>query len=235
MDLSAEQRQLLRNMRAMFPNGGMGNHVVLCPKFNTIYLQNEKAGCSTIKLLLHRAHTGDWSEVTGSIHSQHQLPVPRDIGWPTVLDMLTSGSTFRFTFVRHPIDRLVSAYSDKIVRVRYMRAQIQELLGERVDPDATVPFDMFMAALTIQEPLQMDPHWRPQHLNIMHGLIESDFIGRLENFDEDIAVVKQRAGLPDVPVEVRNQQRHADVFTDRRYLKRVAEKIYARDFELFGY
>ena len=219
----------------MFPNGGMGNHIVLCPKFNTIYIQNEKAGCSTIKLLLHRAQTGDWTEVSGSIHSQHDLPFPRDVGWPSVLDMLMTGSAFRFTFVRHPIDRLISAYSDKIARIRPMRVHIQQLLGMPEDPDTLVPFDMFMAALVVQEPLQMDPHWRPQHLNIMHGVIEHDFIGRLENFDHDMSVVKQRAGLPDVPIEVRNQQPRVDVFADRRYLKRVAEKIYAKDFELFGY
>ncbi|TCT06427.1 hypothetical protein EDC22_11110 [Tepidamorphus gemmatus] len=51
----------------------------------------------------------------------------------------------------------------------------------------------------------------------------------------DRPIVKARAGQPDVPVEIRNRRPRVDVFADRCYLKRVAEKIYAKDFELFGY
>ena len=83
----------------------------------------------------------------------------------------------------------------------------------------------------------MDPHWRPQHLNLMHGLVEYDLVGRLENFAGDLARVRELAGLPDVPIEVRNVvAKPSDRLVDGHPgLLRKVRTIYARDFELYGY
>ena len=52
----------------------------------------------------------------------------------------------------------------------------------------------------------MDPHWRPQHVNLMHPLIEYDRVGKLENFDWDLAKICKEAGIREVPVEKRNSK-----------------------------
>ena len=84
----------------------------------------------------------------------------------------------------------------------------------------------------------MDPHWRPQHVNLMHPLIEYDRVGKLENFDSDLAKICKEAGIREVPVEKRNVKRTADqnsVYDGRPDLERRVREIFARDFELYGY
>jgi hypothetical protein len=84
----------------------------------------------------------------------------------------------------------------------------------------------------------MDPHWRPQHVNLMHPLVSYDHVGRLETFAADLEHIRAAAGLPHVPLEVRNTSRQASsdsVFDGRPDLVRRVERIYATDFELYGY
>ena len=83
----------------------------------------------------------------------------------------------------------------------------------------------------------MNPHWRPQHLNLMHGLLEYDLVGRVETFDTDLAKVREQTGMPEVPVAVQNvaARRGDSLFDGRPDLLRRVRDIYARDFELYGY
>jgi hypothetical protein len=114
---------------------------------------------------------------------------------------------------------------------------VQQALGQPVDPDHVPTFDEFVAALEAQEPIDLDPHWRPQHLNLMHGVVELDYVGRLETFAADLERVRELAGLPQVPLDARNRRATvADSLFDGRpdLLRRVGE-VYARDFELYGY
>jgi hypothetical protein len=84
----------------------------------------------------------------------------------------------------------------------------------------------------------MDPHWRPQHINVMTALIDYDHIGRIETFAGDLEVVRRGAGLPEVPVKARNVARtggRVDLFADRPDLAERVRAIYAKDYETFGY
>jgi hypothetical protein len=83
----------------------------------------------------------------------------------------------------------------------------------------------------------MNPRWRPQHVNLLHPLINYDRLGRLENFESDLERIRAEAGLPDVPIEVRNASKQArtdSVYDNRPDLVRRVEQIYATDFELYG-
>jgi hypothetical protein len=114
---------------------------------------------------------------------------------------------------------------------------VQQALGLPVDPNHVPTFDEFVDALEAQDPIDLDPHWRPQHLNLMHGVVELDYVGRLETFGADLERVRDLAGMPKVPLEVRNRRPTvADSLFDGRLdlLRRVGE-VYARDFELYGY
>jgi hypothetical protein len=116
------------------------------------------------------------------------------------------------------------------------RIKIRRALGLPKDHDQELTFDQFVAALEAQAPIRMDAHWRPQHLNLMHPLIEYDLVGRLESFDADLARVREATGLPDVPCPNRNRtKRDGSLFDGRPDLRRRVEQVYARDFELYGY
>lgn len=223
---------------AYYPNLSLAYHLHALPERNLVYVKNPKAACSTVLLWLHRLHTGDHAFSPDNVHVEHRIPRAADIGWPRVMRML-SGGAFRFSFVRNPLQRLESGYRDKIVNSVGWREKVQATLGVTVDPEASVTFDEFLSALERQDPVtEMDPHWRPQHVNLMHPLVELDHVGHVETFDRDLALIRRAADLPEVPLEVRNVTRTPgldSVYDGRPDRVRRVEALYARDLELYGY
>jgi hypothetical protein len=226
-----------RAMREYFPHRVLANHVHALPELGIVYVKNPKAGCSTVLLWLDRMHTGEHDFSPGNVHTDNRLPDPRDVGRRRVSQML-SGEGYRFTFVRDPLRRFQSAYVDKLVNSKRWRTQIQEALGQEPDEERAVSLDDFVAGIEAQDAKsEMDPHWRPQHVNVMSDLIDYDHVGRIETFDADLAIIQKAADLPPVPVEVRNVAKRpsAGILDDRPDLEERVRAIYARDFEIFGY
>lgn len=228
-------------LRSYYPHGRFASRLTPLPSLGLIYVRNAKVATGTTLLWLHRIHTGDYDFVPQTnIHVEHALPRPTDVGWDTVVRML-NGAAFRFSFVRDPVRRVESAYRDKVVRHRSYsgRADLQRTLGLPVDPRRDLSFDQFVAALTIlaEDPLTMDPHWRPQHLNLMHPLIHYDYVGRLETYAADLARIREASGLPDLPIPQLyvSDKPPARLLDGRPGLLRTVRTIYAADFELFGY
>jgi Sulfotransferase family len=225
-------------LEGFWPNGDPRSRLLFLPEHGCIYVKNAKAACSTITLWLHRIYTGDLEFLPErSIHKEHGLPRPKNLSWDDAVGAL-SGEAFRFTFVREPIRRAESAYYDKLLRQgrNRLRRPLQRVLGLPETGEA-LTVDQFVSALELQDPVEMDPHWRPQHLNVMHGLVEYEFVGRQESFDADLARVREMAGLPHVPVEARNVRGRptGGPFDGRPDLLRRLGDIYAKDFELYGY
>jgi hypothetical protein len=226
-------------VRNYLPKGELARRLHPLPDFGCIYVRNAKAATSTTLLWLHRVQTSDHGFVPDrNIHKEHKLPRVEDVGWDEVLKML-NGAAFRFAFVRDPIRRLESAYLSKIMRLRRNpgRAALQEILGLSVDPAEDLTFEQFIAAIEMQDPLLMNAHWRPQHLNLGHGLIEYDLVGRLETFATDMARIRETTGMADIPLPQRNASKRGAtaVMDGRPDLVRKIREIYARDFELYGY
>ena len=225
-------------IRSYYPGLRINTYVRPLPKHNLIYVKNPKAACSTILLWLDRLHTGKYDVDLGDIHKHHRLPRVGDVGRRNVVQML-SGSAYRFSFVRHPLRRFESVYWDKLARANKFRPRAMASLGLSEDANLTVSFEQFLSAVELQDPLSgMDPHWRPQHVNLLHPLVSYDHIGRVENFDADLERIRKEVSLPRVPLEVRNASRHpttASVFDGRPDLVRRVEALYAKDFELYVY
>lgn len=227
-----------KEMQAFFPHRRIANYLRPMPDEGVIYVKNPKAACSTILVWLDRIHTGELDHEFTNIHKQHRLPKVGQVGRRKVAEML-SGEAYRFSFVRNPVRRFESAYWDKIVYSVNWRPKVQAALGLPPDKDAELTFEQFLDAAEVQDPLsEMDPHWRPQHLNLMHPLVSYDRLGRLESFDADLQVICEEAGLPQVPHQVRNPSKHKtseSVYANRPDFVRRVEQIYATDMELYGY
>jgi hypothetical protein len=226
-------------IRQYFPDGAFAHRVQPLPEYGCIYVRNAKVATGTMLLWLHRIHTGDHDFIPKrSIHVEVTLPRLEDVGWEKVLRML-NGDAFRFSFVRDPVRRLESAYLSKVIRHRRYpgRATLQKILGLPEGPDEELTLDQFFAALEMQDPVEMDVHWRPQHLNLMHGLVEYDLLGRLENFGADLARIRAATGIPDVPIDLQHVSKRTAIglLDGRPDLLRKLCDIYARDFELYGY
>ena len=197
-----------------------------------VYVENPKVGSSSIKLLLDKACCRDWSIDPRNVHTDRQIPPPGQVGWSKIESML-EGPSFVFTFVRNPADRVVSAYRDKMPKIKF-RSKINETLG-RADKAASVSFDDFLAALAQQTPAEMDPHWRPQADNVMIEAIKYDYVGKLELFDESLTFIKENSELPDVPTVHRNASKSKEEPSVDASQQRRIEEIYAVDYEKFDY
>ena len=110
-------------------------------------------------------------------------------------DLLDLSGYFTFSFVRHPYDRLVSAYYDKVVNSDYheIAVKIRKHFGE-------VSFENFLQYIMVDLRkyyqcqstsgggcnFQVDVHWRPFYQRCAYCDINYSFIGRMESFNRDV-------------------------------------------------
>jgi hypothetical protein len=147
-----------------------------------------------------------------------------------------------FGFVRNPWARMVSWWS--MVRKVFEKADagnVRTLRKLRDYPEVWLPSGEYrddFAGFVLEGTLKMPKVARPQlrTLTTPRGR-QVDFIGRTEHFDRDLAIVRQRLGLPPFePVPRRNATSHGHYseYYDDRTRARVAE-VFADDIEAFGY
>lgn len=204
----------------------------VAPACSAAYVNNPKVACSTIKLALQRAQTGDAEyQPAASVHDYATSPL---LTWPDVaLEQAGAllSTYFTFTFVRCPYRRLQSAYVNKIHELQKQGAPRVQAGFDRY---ARPTFDAFVRAITAQDSTAHNPHWRAQHINLSVDAVQYDFIGKLENFATDWARVSAQLNLPDEPERAGKTTNHTHaVYTSES--ARLVAQAFARDFEVFGY
>ena len=143
------------------------------------------------------------------------------------------GKYFLFAFVRNPLSRAWSCYRNKVINPK--RALKEDVLSNR-EFHYGMDFTEFVDVLAELPDDIVDRHLRSQSWFLCdeQGLLP-DYIGKLENFDADWAVISQKYGLPD-PVH-RNKTGGSGKITDtctRASLEKLIKR-YANDIRLFGY
>lgn len=206
----------------------------ICRRHNVAYVNNAKVACSSIKLALQRAQTGDPTyQPPLGVHDWKSSPLitARDLTQENWADALKG--CFVFSFVRSPWARLRSAYLNKIVTGQ-KQGGFRTQLG--FDADTLPSFEAFVYALGCQDPAGMNAHWRPQWINISHDVIHFDFVGRLEEVLEDWAHVAARTRLdPALPRAGKRTGGHPDALPFDAAMADVVHRIYAEDFARFDY
>lgn len=153
---------------------------------------------------------------------------------------------FKFAFVRNPFSRVVSFYRDKICNPsdelgifdRYRRLRRR------------MPFEEFIDWLCSKEGSDdfADRHWLSQHsfLATDGGELLVDFVGKIENLQEDFDHVCRRIGLPpmtlpwlnmsgvDMAVDGVASEQPVREYYDDATRSRIRRR-YAEDFRLFNY
>lgn len=151
---------------------------------------------------------------------------------------LARGEVFRFTFVRNPYSRVLSAWQDKFLRDKPQRRRYAPMME---CPPSEVPnFTQFCRFLD-RGGLWRDAHWAPQTSLLLLPLSEFDFVGKIENFDRDMATVVARIWKIEnpEPFDRRGPPRTdadtkiASVYTDEA--RAIVARLYAEDFSAFGY
>jgi chondroitin 4-sulfotransferase 11 len=134
---------------------------------------------------------------------------------------------FSFSFVRNPYSRLVSAWKTKWVGKKFRNKPFKEFiirfcLNEK-------KYDWFRWSHVM-------PFTDPRAKIIKKGEQVVDFIGKLENINEDFGFVKNKLGIShqQLPHKNKSKHKHYTEYYDEETKSIVAEK-YAKDIEYFGY
>jgi len=133
---------------------------------------------------------------------------------------------FKFTFVRNPWDRMVSAYNYHIPGVKKGESFADFVRNYAWDEEGD-PYNK---------------HWLDQYLHV-EGVNDGkgwiDFVGRFENLEEDwnkaCKVIGTEWKLPHRNVNHANprNKHYTDYYDDDS--KKIVEEAYQRDLELYGY
>ena len=198
-------------------------------QLKVVYAFVPKAACTSIKIWLMRAAGADPEFLAAVDRADAAGLRPGSQGFPCVhtqIDrkwslarlpaekaaaIITDPGYFKFTIVRHPLSRLVSAYLNKIVGAKSAARRVirnSQLrnghLGLHVawgwlrgkpffDAERSLTFREFAQQVARENQDRIDPHFRPQS-RLLQG-IELDFVGRLENIHSDFEFVRRRLGI----------------------------------------
>lgn len=135
---------------------------------------------------------------------------------------------FKFAMVRNPWDRLVSGWKNKVVKRNHYHFSDDELLKMQQFEN----FVDYVAGIDIE---RCDGHLRLQ--SKMIDLNNIDYIGRFENFEENLLKILKKIGLGSVEIEKLNPSINKLPYRDY-YSKTVKEKvaaIYHKDINVFSY
>lgn len=129
---------------------------------------------------------------------------------------------FKFCFVRNPWDRVVSCYSNKVIR--------KKLYPECWDKD----FDYFVHYLTKQHLSTAEGHLRRQVNSF--PVNDIDYIGKFENFKEDFDyIINQKLKLNKELVKI-NPSKHIH-YTEyyNNKTRKIIDELYRSDIEIGNY
>jgi len=140
-------------------------------------------------------------------------------------------SSFKFSFVRNPYDRLVSAWSHKIIRDKH---KLRELPFKKFIEQHLINMDVDFNTFNITNNAFV--HHFSSLMNPKYCVEELDFIGKFESFQKDFNTVCNIIGIPTrrLPRTNSTKHKHYTEYYDDESRQIVAEK-YAKDIEYFGY
>ena len=183
-------------------------------------------------LFIHVPKSAGRSIVRGLFDVRSVEHAPAD--WYQQLDPEKFNSYFKFTFVRNPWDRAVSAYT-------YLQqggsAASEEDRAWSAFGSEFSSFDDFASHWLTPENARRYALFTPQvdFLKDRFGRIDMDFIGRFENLAEDFAVVADKLGInASLPHINSSREQQYETYYSQASRERVAE-TYAEDIELLAY
>ena len=132
-------------------------------------------------------------------------------------------SWYKFGFVRHPVDRLLSAWRDKVCDHNMFGFSENELQRMRV-------LEQFVTWLEKQDINDCDEHLIAQHRLL--DLDRMDFVGRFEQFGPDFAKVAQRLGIHVKEYLHLNSSKPRETTLPDDLRSRILE-VYRKDIDLF--
>ncbi len=168
---------------------------IVVPELGLCFIPTPKAANRSMKIAIANRIGMQWQ---GDIHHAPWQFTP--------LALTGQQDCYCVGFVRNPLDRLLSCYSQKIV---YYERQLgmPPLLwryGKTFHKDMS--FADFVRAVSRIPDRLSDIHFRSQHTFFYHrGKLMADFVGRFERISEDWDILREKFDLPALPHQNRSQ------------------------------
>ncbi|WP_158547710.1 sulfotransferase family protein [Rhodosalinus sediminis] len=239
---------VFRRMEMTHANLNNSAAVAAFPELRVFFNRIKKSGNSTVTAFLAELAAEETGQRFGTVRDAKKAALsPVRCSWREAREMR---DYTRFTVVRNPYDRVLSAFLNKVALgeegsdSRKRRFRVVPGWGEAT-PDG---FARFVAFLD-ERGLHHDRHWWPQRELLVMPPERFHLIGRLETLPEDMARLltmigrdPERArslGQPH-PLEASQPLKITGATAKRAafYTPQLAQtvgRLYAADFETFGY
>ncbi|MBI6630376.1 sulfotransferase family 2 domain-containing protein [Pontibaca salina] len=241
---STHYRQKLKLARTPLADRIVLDHLLSTEHPKIIFAKNSKAACTSIAHAIFRLASG--YQYNGRIHKESDVLTQGREHWEKNMSRLSSPLYKSVTFVRHPVDRLESAFRDFVVERRnpnhvYHMAQFRKFgynENRSITDNLNIFLDYVEASHEISR-LRTDRHWRLQVDNVGWGRFQYDYVGRVETLAKDLqsflimAGVEAEAAARVASIRM-NTSRSTERIASNSMIYRI-QKLYAEDFEAFGY
>lgn len=234
----------------------MYDHLLVDQKHRLLYCYVPKVACTNWKrvfmILIGLTNTTDPLKIPAS--TAHQKDVITRLSNYSSLEIDNILHTFtKFLFVRHPFERLLSAYRNKLEQHYQSSKYFQSRFGrhiikhyrqnpsnESLTRGDDVTFKEFATYLIGQEGV-LNEHWRPIY-DLCHPCsINYDIIGKYETLDQDSEFILKQVGetgisFPQAPKSSSTTSKLRKYFDSLQHdIIRQLYNVYIMDFKLFGY
>ncbi|ELT98469.1 hypothetical protein CAPTEDRAFT_124835 [Capitella teleta] len=228
-------------------------------KHKVIYCGLEKVASSSWKMILmqlsgHVLSDDHWHDAD---HREiHLKSVLREVGIRGLQEYTAAEITHRlanytkFLFVRHPVDRLLSAFRDKFEKAGpgsyfYQRYGSDIINGHRQlkSEDEVLMVSFAELVRFITEHHVFDPHWDVYYEVCLPCFMNYTYVGHMENFVEDVSYILKAvfgAEFKNFPqINIINKQRR-NILSQYLHTLSASElkslnEVYDIDMQIFGY
>lgn len=202
-------------------------------KHKFVYIAIGKSGSSSIRNALDKysciEYWGSDPEKSEYIHTNL-----RDVKKIFSFTDCEFDSYFKFSFVRNPWSRVVSYWNYiNQCKISYLKNNYHPYFGPvciKILKECEQDFSLFIKLWNWHLPSFFDM------LAEEDGTLLTNFVGKLENIQEDFNIVCDKIGIPrqKLPHKNKTKHKHYTEYYDEETRQIVAEK-YAKDIEYFGY